>query len=158
MSRWGGMTVFKLSVVRFLALALVVSAATLMVPVSTSAHTGTNGCTPGYWKNHTSSWPSGYLPNNLVTAYFPAAGAYVGTATLIQALDFGGGSGTDGAARILLRAGVAALLNSASGFYPFTVSQVQTAVNNALASGNRATMLSVAGQADGFNNLGCPLN
>jgi hypothetical protein len=145
---------------RLLAIALIVVTVSLLVPISAFAHTGTKGCTPGYWKNHTESWPATYLTGSLVTAYFPAAGLYssASSATLLQALDFGGGAGVEGAARILLRAGVAALLNGASGFYPFTAGQVMTAVNTALASGNRATMLHWAAIADAYNNLGCPLN
>ena len=51
----------------------------------------------------------------------------------MQALNFSGGNGDVGAARILLRAGVAALLNSASGInYPLTTQQVIDQVNAAL--------------------------
>jgi hypothetical protein len=80
--------------------------------------------------------------------------------TLVQALNFGGGSGTSGAAQILLRAAVAALLNSAHPTvdYPATTANVIAAVNAALASNNRATMLALATAMDASNNLGCPLN
>ncbi|HET8797233.1 MAG TPA: hypothetical protein VFO89_06090, partial [Thermoanaerobaculia bacterium] len=76
------------------------------------------------------------------------------------ALGFGGGPGVSGAAEILLRAGVAALLNAAhpSVAYPQTPSTVLTTVNAALASGNRDTMLALAAQLDADNNRGCPLN
>lgn len=33
-----------------------------------------------------------------------------------------------------------------------------TAVNAALGSGNRGTMLTLAGQLDALNDAGCPLN
>jgi hypothetical protein len=80
--------------------------------------------------------------------------------TLRQALSFKGGFGTLGAARILLRAAVAALLNSAHPDvdYPRTPADVIAAVNAALASKNRSTMLSLATELDADNNLGCPLN
>ena len=80
--------------------------------------------------------------------------------TLLQALNFQGGTTTLAAARILLRAAVAALLNAASPDvdYPLTVAQVIAQVNAALASGDRSTMLSLANQLDQFNNLGCPLD
>jgi len=80
--------------------------------------------------------------------------------TLLQALSFQGGSSTTAAARILLRAAVSALLNSASPDvdYPLTTAQVIAQVNAALASNNRSTMLTLAAQLDLFNNLGCPLN
>ena len=80
--------------------------------------------------------------------------------TLLQALSFNGGSGTSGAVRILLRAAVAALLNSAHPDvdYPRTTAEVIADVNAALAINNRSTMLNLATELDNDNNLGCPLN
>jgi len=80
--------------------------------------------------------------------------------TLRQALSFQGGSSTTAAARILLRAAVAALLNSAHPDidYPRTTAEVIADVNAALASNNRSTMLALAAELDEDNNLGCPLN
>ena len=80
--------------------------------------------------------------------------------SLVEALNFAGGSGTSGAAQILLRAAVAALLNSAHPDidYPMTTNEVIQAVNAALASNDRATMLALASQLDANNNLGCTLN
>jgi hypothetical protein len=80
--------------------------------------------------------------------------------TLLEALSFRGGSGTTAAARILLRAAVAALLNSAHPDidYPRTTAEVIADVNAALASGNRSVMLALALELDADNNLGCPLN
>ena len=82
------------------------------------------------------------------------------TRTLRQALSFTGGSGTTGASRILLRASVAALLNSAHSDvnYPRTTAEVIADVNAALASNNRTAMLNLAAELDADNNLGCPLN
>ncbi len=121
------------------------------------------GCTPGYWKNHTGSWPAtGYSTSQRVDSVFSEASHYptLDHATLLQALSFGGGTGTTGAAEILLRAGVAALLNAAhpSLAYPRSVSDVITDVNWALASENRDTMLALASNLDADNNRGCPLN
>ena len=80
--------------------------------------------------------------------------------TLLQALSFKGGSGTLGAAQTLLRAAVAALLNSAHPDvdYPRTTAEVIADVNAALASQDRSTMLNLATALDADNNLGCPLN
>jgi hypothetical protein len=80
--------------------------------------------------------------------------------TLIQALNLKGGSGTAGAARNLLRAAVASLLNAAHPDVDFqlTTAQVIDQVNAALASNNRNTMLNLASTLDGYNNAGCPLN
>jgi hypothetical protein len=60
----------------------------------------------------------------------------------------------------LLRAAVAALLNSAHPDvdYPLTTAQVITVVNAALASNSRVVMLNLANRLDADNNFGCPLN
>jgi hypothetical protein len=116
---------------------------------------GNQGCTPGFWKNHTDAWV-GFSPSDLVSSVFSNAAPY-DVDTLLQALHFKGGPGVDGAKRILLRAAVAALLNSTSVNYPLTTSEVITMTDNALASGDRDTILSVASELDALNNLGCPL-
>jgi hypothetical protein len=124
---------------------------------------GGQGCTPGYWKNHTDSWPpTGYSTSQKVSTVFNQAAIYpaLGNSTLLQALDFAGGPDLQGAGEILLRAAVSALLNAAHPgvAYPRTVGQVVADVNSALASGNRDTMLTLAAALDADNNLGCPLN
>ncbi|HWN43888.1 MAG TPA: hypothetical protein VNW71_16810 [Thermoanaerobaculia bacterium] len=121
------------------------------------------GCTPGYWKNHTDSWPpTGYSPSHKVQNVFSQASLYpsLGSSALHQALSFHGGSDLTGAAGILLRAATAALLNSAhSGVdYPWVTGTVISNVNAALASKNRDTILALASDLDQDNNLGCPLN
>ena len=65
-----------------------------------------------------------------------------------------------GARTTLLRAAVAATLNAASNNvdYTMTVAAIDAAVEAALASGNRATMLELAAKLDADNNVGCPLN
>jgi Protein of unknown function (DUF3344) len=125
--------------------------------------TGTNGCSPGYWKNHTGSWAAaGYSPSQTTVSVFSAASAFPSLAgkTLLQSIQGGGGPGTLGGATILLRAAVAALLNASDPAvgYPLTRAQVISQVDSALASNNRDTMLSLASTLDGDNNLGCPLN
>jgi hypothetical protein len=121
------------------------------------------GCTPGYWKNHTDSWAgTGYSPGQTAGSVFSGASAFptLAAKTLLQTLDGGGGSGTEGGARILLRAAVAALLNAAhSGVeYPRTMAEILADVNAALGSNSRSTMLALAAELDSDNNLGCPLN
>jgi hypothetical protein len=79
--------------------------------------------------------------------------------SLLAALSFHGGSGVIGGARILLRAAVASLLNAASPTVDFslTVALVINAVNTALASNNRSTIIALASQLDALNNQGsCP--
>jgi hypothetical protein len=122
------------------------------------------GCTPGYWKQsqHFDSWtPTGYNPNQTLESVFDVPNSLgLDDQTLLQALNFNGGSGTAGASRILLRAAVAALLNAAHPDidYPRSPAQVIADVNAALASNNRNTMLTLASALDADNNLGCPLN
>jgi hypothetical protein len=74
----------------------------------------------------------------------------------LEALSFKGGPGVGGAAQILMRAAVAALLNSTSSLvdYPLGTAAVISQVNVALASLDRDTMLNLASQLDAFNNLG----
>ena len=125
---------------------------------------GTQGCTPGYWKNHTASWPpTGYSTSQTVDSVFASVNPSfpaLGDATLLQALSFAGGPGKIGAAEILLRAAVAALLNAAHPdvAYPRLTADVIAQVNAALASDSRDTMLALAAALDADNNRGCPLH
>jgi ABC-type transport system substrate-binding protein len=116
-------------------------------------------CTPGYWKQpqHFDSWV-GFNTTDTLGSVFTNTSPYENT-TLLDALSFQGGPGLDGAKRILLRTAVAALLNSTSINYPLTTAEVISAVDNALASGDRNTILAVAAQGDAINNaFPCPLN
>ncbi len=117
-----------------------------------------SGCSHGYWKTHPEAWPTGYTPATLIGSVFLDSG-YYDSATFAAALAFTGGSGVRGAEQILLRQAVAALLNEAAygpAFGPYTgVSALTTAVNSALASGNRTTMLNLAKTLDYWNNGFC---
>ncbi len=147
--------------------------------VSASAtNTGNQGCTPGYWKNHTSNWletgdhrvsgdtdvKTTFQPNDPVSELFPAASKYgLQSITFLQALQSGGGSTNAGAARTLLRAATAASLNAAHEGLGYPLSRfgpdgILARVNAALRSGDRAAMLNLAAELDRLNNLGCPLN
>ena len=131
----------------------------------------TEGCTPGYWKQsqHFDSWQE-YSPNQTISSAFPGLSPTLlsryGSTTLLQALNFQGGTGVAGAERILLRAAVAALLNAAYDplAYPWQRNGSQyrpplvSTVVNALNSGDRTRMLNLAAQLDRDNNLGCPLS
>jgi hypothetical protein len=125
---------------------------------------GDDGCTPGYWKQdqHFDSWIStGFSPFQTLESVFNVPDSLgMDNNTLLQALNFGGGPGVSGAAQNLLRAAVAALLNSAHPGvdYPRTTAEVIASVNAALASNNRTTMLTLAAGLDADNNLGCTLN
>jgi hypothetical protein len=133
------------------------------IRIATDVPEGGEGCTPGYWKNHTDSWAAaGVSTSATVKSVWSTASAYgvIGDASLLQALSFSGGSGVSGGARILLRAATAAYLNAShlDVSYELSAAQIVSDVNAALASANRATMLSLATQLDELNNAGCPLN
>jgi len=156
--------------VRALLCAILLATGLGVAPPAQANRIGNDGCTPGYWKNHTDNWfedaaNTVAIPTTkTVESAFVEAGAYpVGDWTFLQALQGGGGPGVDGAARILARAAVAAYLNAAhEGLgYPlrrFSPGGIVDMVNDAFASGDRATMLRLARRLDELNNLGCPLN
>jgi hypothetical protein len=124
---------------------------------------GNQGCTPGYYKQtqHFAAWGS-FTQTQKVSTVFTGAISSLASETLLDALQGGGGSGLAGAETILLRAGVAALLNASNSAvkYSLTPGQVTSAVDTALASGDRDTILLQGSRLDGFNNGqgGCPLN
>jgi len=119
------------------------------------------GCTPGFWKNpkHFEHWVN-YHPLNTVGNVFNvpdelSCSGYLSSQFLIRALYFGGGSGVFGGAKLLLHHAVAALLNAAHPdvSYFLTEGEIITAVNNALASLDRDTMLNLKDTLDYNNNL-----
>jgi hypothetical protein len=122
---------------------------------------GGEGCTLGYWKNHLSMWPpTGYTAEQPVHSVFAEASAYPDLAgkSLLHALRFGGGPGAKGAAMILLKQAVAALLNASHPdvSYARAACDVIDDVNAALASGDRAAMIDLAEALDADNQSGCP--
>ena len=121
---------------------------------------GTEGCTPGYWKNHLDSW-QGFEPQQTLESVFDVPDSFgLDDKTLIEGLKLKGGKDVDGAAEILLRAAVASLLNAENSDVGYTMStaEVISSVNTALASNDRETMLALKDQLDFDNNLGCPLD
>ena len=154
----------RVAVTLVLTMALAAGMAVMSRP-ATAVNIGNQGCTPGYWKNHTSNWEE-YRTNSLLKFNFtsPNSLASFRNQTFLQALEGGGGPGVTGAARILFRASVAAFLNAAhEGVgYPYRrftdPGKLQDRVNAALASEDRQTMLDLASELDAANNLGCPLN
>lgn len=147
--------------------AVVMVAGLSAVPTAQAVNIGREGCTPGYWKNHTDNWEE-TSPSTLVKAIFSDAPASVANMTLEEALAARGGPGADGAARILVRAAVAAWLNAAHEGVAYPWRRFATGldgrpalvptVNAAFDSGNRARMLRLASRLDRDNNLGCSLS
>jgi hypothetical protein len=115
------------------------------------------GCTPGFWKNCVGQWP--ISPTTTLASVFNLSSCEstcgLDSLKLIDALSLKGGSGLCGGTQILLRAAAAAYLNSLKLTYPLTSAEVQSEVNTALASCDRATIVSLASTLDAFNNLGC---
>jgi hypothetical protein len=64
------------------------------------------------------------------------------------------------AKNILMRAAAAGYLNSLAINYPVSTTALVNAVNTALATNDRGTILALATAIDGLNNGagGCPLN
>lgn len=125
---------------------------------------GGEGCTPGYWKvsQHHDSWAAtGYTTSQTLESVFDVPNSLgMDNVTLLQALQGGGGPGVTGAAKILMRAATASLLNASHPSVDFgqSAAGVISSVNAALATLNRGTMLELAGSLDKANNQGCPLN
>jgi hypothetical protein len=121
------------------------------------------GCGLGYWKNHETSWePTGHTPADLLSSLFtiPADLGISPEDTFMDALRYGGGSGTTGAARLLLREAVVAVLNATHPdlHFPMTQDEIVTLVNQALASGDRGTMMDAKNSIGMRNAEGCPLH
>jgi len=112
---------------------------------------GGEGCTPGYWKNHTGSWPAPYATGNKYNTVFGVTSTFGSSFTLLDALEQGGGG-----EKALGRHAVAALLNAASADvdYEFTVAEVIAMVQGAYVSGDYE---GVKDQLAAENERGCPL-
>ncbi len=109
--------------------------------------------TPGYWKHHLSAW-TGYSPDMTISDVFVEASELLGEQTLLEALSFNGGTGSQGANRILMRAAVAALLNAGHpGIdYPLATSEIIQGVNGVINPGDRDEVIDLADELDAHNN------
>jgi hypothetical protein len=110
-----------------------------------------NGCTPGYWKNHHATWaPTGLEPGDSWNDTFGVAG-YDPDVTLAEALDPPTELQTFGAHS------VAALLNALhpDGNYALSADEVKTLVQDAVLSGSWVEMEEVKDILDHLNNAGC---
>ena len=134
-----------------LALLLVVmaaAAASLATERSAQAWpVGTEGCTLGFWKNHTSAWV-GYSPTDTIGATFNLTTAQTPYAsnTLLEGLNFGGGKDVLGGERILFKQAIAGLLNVSAGLdygKGTTTTLVINMTRNAILSGDRNISLDV---------------
>lgn len=117
------------------------------------------GCSHGFWKNHQDEWPVYYAPSDKLSEHFSNIPSELILDTLEIALDYGGGNGFIGGAKILLRNAVASLLNAADPDvnFPWSEDDVIKEVNAALLSGDRGAATKLETKLDILNNLGCPL-
>lgn len=113
------------------------------------------GCSPGYWKNHTAvgKWPAPYTPNEQFSAVFE--NAFPGK-TLEQVLSTGGGGLT-----ALGRQTVGALLNAAKLGAPnfgLSSTQVINMFNSVFPGGNYGALQTTFENLTDVNGRVCPLN
>ena len=112
------------------------------------------GCTLGYWKNHTDRWCDAYTTCTLYNSVF-AESTLSPELTLLQALNLNGNT----AGENLARQSVASLLNICSEDVSFnsefaTIAALQDYVNAAFTSG---ALNDAGSHLDFLNNAGCPL-
>ena len=131
--------------------------------VSASKKKGSEGCTPGYWKQpqHFDSWTAPYDPTDLFSATIGThkdlttvtfEDAFPGM-TLLDVLSQGGGG-----LAALGRHTVAALLNTASPDVDYahtTTGFIVDEFNSVFPGGDYEGLKNIYA---GFNELGCPLN
>lgn len=132
------------------------------------AHPENKSATPtiGAWQAHSDThdypdyWPpTGWTQNQRVRGAFSRAGSSpytkLGNDSLLQSLSYADGATLQGAAQILLRAGVAALLGASHPMvsYPLAPGEIQSLVNAALHSQDQATITDLAGQLSALDAL-----
>jgi hypothetical protein len=112
---------------------------------------GSQGCTPGFWKNHESAWGlTGYSMSDSYNTVFGVS--WTGGVTLGDAIGAKGGG-----FNALARHSVAALLNASHPDidYPMTSTGIIAAVQAAYAGGDPEPLKD---QLDANNNLGCSID
>jgi uncharacterized repeat protein (TIGR01451 family) len=127
--------------------------------------TGGEGCTPGFWKNHTSLWDgvgsddvtSTIQTTDLFNATFGVTSAQSGLDDSVTLLDALSVSGSNLAA--LDRQATAAIISAdASGVnYPYSVAQVIAIYQDAVTPGGSYDINSALAALQAANELNCPL-
>jgi hypothetical protein len=112
----------------------------------------TEGCTPGYWKNHLDAWV-GYTPDQTFSGVF-GVGPDMNLLDALSAKNKDVGSGVEAA---LVRHAVAALLNSAHPdvAHREDLAAIQNGVQYAYEEGKFEQVKNVFEE---WNELGCPLD
>ena len=145
-----------------LLLAMLTIAAFIVAAVGVTAvgatKKGSEGCTPGYWKQsqHFDSWPSDFGPNS---PFFGALENAFPGKTLLQVLSQPASTGGQNALNNLGRHTVAALLNAISDDIDYPISATDVIAQfNAVFPGTDAAYEAQKNIFAGFNELGCPIN
>lgn len=136
---------------------------------------GDQGCSPGYWKNHTDGtdpddpYPATrYEPGDSVVTVFLVTDATTiglinafdtdgdGVLSLVEAMNVNGGAGVE----LLLRHGTAGLLSAAHSavFYPYSEAMLLQMISEAYNSGDVSVMAALAIELANYSKLGCPIN
>lgn len=152
-------------------LAVVAASVAVGSPAGADAGGTSEGCTPGFWKNHTSHWletPTEAIdPSTTLKDVFYSVPHPLRDATMLEALSFKGGNDLEGALSILYRHATAAYLNAANEGLEYPIRRWSEGENGedpllrsvrvATESGDRDAILALAESLDAANNLGCPL-
>lgn len=153
------------------AIALVGATIAAGSPAGADAGGTTEGCTPGFWKNHTNHWletpTEAIAPDTLLKDVFYNVPQQFREITMLEALSLKGGGGIEGATRTLYRHATASYLNAANEDLAHPIRRYSVgengeepllrAVRIATDSQDRDAILAVAAELDAANNLGCPL-
>lgn len=150
----------KKFMIMFITGAILLSSLAISAPVMAqegngTCPTGCEGLTPGYWKNHLSAWECYTTSTTLEDVFDVPDSLGLDDKTLLQALNFGGGPGLTGMAKIMFRQAVAALLNSCSSMigYPYLPEEVIGYVN-AVNWNSRSHMELLKDTFEASNELG----
>lgn len=111
------------------------------------------GCTPGYWKNHLDSWPTGYQPDKTFVGVFGVEVPDHPDLTLEDAVNLKGGKGN-----ALARHAVAALLNAKHSGVEYGFSAGYVIAGVVAAFGGSEDPEAVKDEFEEFNEQICPLN
>ena len=126
-----------------------------------AAASGSDGCTPGYWKNHTESWPSDGNPDPTGTPISSSddwgtwfEGDLFDGKTLLEVLKKGGGG-----KYAFGRHAVAAFLNAHSDdvIYPRSPTSVASIVDGLGDDSSKGLYNFWKNRFERDNQLGCPL-
>lgn len=147
----------------------------LLVAALPASANVTQGCTVGFYKNHTQFLNSGtctnevFDANTVVSTIFPDVDPCVGAFTFLGLLNAptsacGGANTMAGGQIILLRQTIARLANAANSSpaacnaLPGTTNRTNSAIDDAIATNNRNEMITLGAVLDTLNNGTCTLN